>query len=396
MADVTLPSLGESVTEGIITRWMKNVGDVVTRDEPLFEISTDKVDSEMPSPAAGILLKILANEGDTVNVGAVVAVIGETDGAAPAPAAPEPAPTAAAAPAPSAPSLTPASSAGAPRTEGPSSIVSPLVRRILDDGGVDHRTVVGTGPGGTVTRRDAEAAVANGPTDDVPVPLTPGLRRMAAHMVETVRTSPHGFVAVEVDGSVFDQLDAHGGVSSDGTVISYDAVVIVAAVRALAEFPFFNATLAGDDLVEHRTINVGILHSLQPAGMLVPVIHAAGGLTLRSMARRLADLTERVATRQLSADDLIGGTIAVLPAPTPSTLVGVPLLIQPNVAALSIGAVREVPVVSNVNGERVISVGRRVVLGLSFDHRVADPTSAALYLERVGELLGSISIDAER
>ena len=375
---------------------MKNVGDVVTRDEPLFEISTDKVDSEMPSPAAGILLKILANEGDTVNVGAVVAVIGETDGAAPAPAAPEPAPTAAAAPAPSAPSPTPASSAGAPRTEGPSSIVSPLVRRILDDGGVDHRTVVGTGPGGTVTRRDAEAAVANGPTDDVPVPLTPGLRRMAAHMVETVRTSPHGFVAVEVDGSVFDQLDAHGGVSSDGTVISYDAVVIVAAVRALAEFPFFNATLAGDDLVEHRTINVGILHSLQPAGMLVPVIHAAGGLTLRSMARRLADLTERVATRQLSADDLIGGTIAVLPAPTPSTLVGVPLLIQPNVAALSIGAVREVPVVSNVNGERVISVGRRVVLGLSFDHRVADPTSAALYLERVGELLGSISIDAER
>ncbi|NCY17415.1 MAG: hypothetical protein EBX39_11760, partial [Actinobacteria bacterium] len=280
--------------------------------------------------------------------------------------------------------------------EGPSSIVSPLVRRILDDGGVDHRTVVGTGPGGTVTRRDAEAAVANGPTDDVPVPLTPGLRRMAAHMVETVRTSPHGFVAVEVDGSVFDQLDAHGGVSSDGTVISYDAVVIVAAVRALAEFPFFNATLAGDDLVEHRTINVGILHSLQPAGMLVPVIHAAGGLTLRSMARRLADLTERVATRQLSADDLIGGTIAVLPAPTPSTLVGVPLLIQPNVAALSIGAVREVPVVSDVNGERVISVGRRVVLGLSFDHRVADPTSAALYLERVGELLGSISIDAER
>lgn len=373
---------------------MKNVGDVVTRDEPLFEISTDKVDSEMPSPAAGILLKILANEGDTVNVGAVVAVIGETDGATPAPSTPEPTAAPAATPTAAAPSQP--SNTATPRSDGPSSIVSPLVRRILDDGGVDHRTVVGTGPGGTVTRRDAEAAVANGPTDDVPVPLTPGLRRMAAHMVETVRTSPHGFVAVEVDGSVFDQLDAHGGVSNDGTAISYDAVVIVAAVRALAEFPFFNATLVGDDLVEHRTINVGILHSLQPAGMLVPVIHAAGGLTLRSMARRMADLAGRVATRQLSADDLIGGTIAVLPAPTPSTLVGVPLLIQPNVAALSIGAVREVPVVSTVNGERVISVGRRVVLGLSFDHRVADPTSAALYLERVGELLGSISIDAER
>ena len=396
LADVTLPSLGESVTEGIITRWMKNVGDVVTRDEPLFEISTDKVDSEMPSPAAGILLKILANEGDTVNVGAVVAVIGETDGATP-PASSSPAPAATPATptaepvAKTAPSATPA-----PRSEGPSTIISPLVRRILDDGGVDHRTVTGTGPGGTVTRRDAEAAVANGPTDDVPVPLTPGLRRMAAHMVETVRTSPHGFVAVEVDGSVFDQLDAHGGVSSDGTTISYDAVVIVAAVRALAEFPFFNATLVGDDLVEHRTINVGILQSLQPAGMLVPVIHAAGGLTVRSLARRMADLAGRVATRQLSADDLIGGTIAVLPAPTPSTLVGVPLLIQPNVAALSIGAVREVPVIANEGGQRVVTIGRRVVLGLSFDHRVADPTSAALYLERVGELLGSISIDAER
>lgn len=394
MADVTLPSLGESVTEGIITRWMKNVGDVVSRDEPLFEISTDKVDSEMPSPAAGILLKILANEGDTVNVGALVAVIGETDGAAPTPT-PAPADAAPVSPTTAASAPTPAP-APTPRSEGPSTIVSPLVRRILDDGGVDHRTVTGTGPGGTVTRRDAEAAVANGPTDDVPVPLTPGLRRMAAHMVETVRTSPHGFVAVEVDGTVFDQLDAHGGVSRDGTPISYDAVVIVAAVRALAEFPFFNATLVGDDLVEHRTINVGILHSLQPAGMLVPVIHAAGGLTVRSLARRMADLADRVSTRQLSADDLIGGTIAVLPAPTPSTLVGVPLLIQPNVAALSIGAVREVPVVGEHKGERVVTIGRRVVLGLSFDHRVADPTSAALYLERVGELLGSISIDAER
>lgn len=395
MADVTLPSLGESVTEGIITRWMKNVGDVVSRDEPLFEISTDKVDSEMPSPAAGILLKILANEGDTVNVGAVVAVIGETDGVVPAPATAEPSPSTTTTAATPAPVPSAASSAGT-RSEGPGSIVSPIVRRILDDGGVDHRTVTGTGPGGIVTRRDAEAAAANGPTDDVPVPLTPGLRRMAAHMVESVRTSPHGFVAVEVDGAVFQQLDALGGSSVDGTPISYDAVVIVAAVRALAEFPFFNATLVGDDLVEHRTINVGILHSLQPAGMLVPVIHAAGGLTLRSLARRMADLETRVRTRQLSADDLVGGTIAVLPAPTPSTLVGVPLLIQPNVAALSIGAVREVPVIEDRGGERVVGIGRRVVLGLSFDHRVADPTSAALYLERVGELLASIAIDAER
>jgi 2-oxoglutarate dehydrogenase E2 component (dihydrolipoamide succinyltransferase) len=396
LADVTLPSLGESVTEGIITRWMKNVGDVVARDEPLFEISTDKVDSELPSPAEGVLLKILANEGDTVNVGAVVAVIGELDGAAsptPAPTTPSDAtPTKAATEA-----LTPhPSDVSSTTSEGPSAVVSPLVRRILADGGVDVRAVTGTGPGGTITRRDAELAVANGPTDDIVVPLTPGLRRMAAHMVDSVRTSPHGFVAVEVDASIFERLDAVGRVTNDGVAISDDALVILAAVRALAEFPYFNATVIGDDLVEHRTINVGVLHSLQPAGMLVPVIHAAGGLTVRSLARRMADLRDRVATRQLTTDDLSGGTIAVLPAPTPSTLVGVPLLIQPNVAAISIGAVRTVPVVQDRDGVATIEIGRRVVLGLSFDHRVADPTSASLYLERVGQLLGSLNIDAER
>ena len=394
MADVTLPSLGESVTEGIITRWMKNVGDVVARDEPLFEISTDKVDSELPSPAEGVLLKILANEGDTVNVGAVVAVIGELDSSQ-SPTSPTPAPTTPTA------ADTPTESSTvrpAPATpaDGPSAVVSPLVRRILVDGGVDLRTVPGTGPGGTITRRDAEMAVANGPTDDVVVPLTPGLRRMAAHMVESVRTSPHGFVAVEVDATIFEQLDAVGRITTDGIEITDDALVVIAAVRALAEFPFFNATVVGDDLVEHRTINVGVLHSLQPAGMLVPVIHAAGGLTVRSLARRMADLRERVATRQLTTDDLSGGTIAVLPAPTPSTLVGVPLLIQPNVAAISIGAVRTVPVVLHRDGEPVVGIGRRVVLGLSFDHRVADPTSASQYLERVGQLLGSLNIDAER
>lgn len=396
MADVTLPSLGESVTEGIITRWMKNVGDMVARDEPLFEISTDKVDSELPSPADGVLLKILAHEGDTVNVGAVVAVIGELDSSSsPAPATPSPS---ASTPPHSAP-VAAATSGSAPKStnvEGPSTVVSPLVRRILADGNIDIRAVAGTGPGGTITRRDAELAVANGPTDDVVVPLTPGLRRMAAHMVESVRTSPHGFVAVEVDASIFERLDAVGRVTRDGVSISDDALVILAAVRALAEFPFFNATVVGDDLVEHRTINVGVLHSLQPAGMLVPVIHAAGGLTVRSLARRLADLSDRVTTRQLTTDDLSGGTIAVLPAPTPSTLVGVPLLIQPNVAAVSIGAVRTVPVVVERDGHPMIEVGRRIVLGLSFDHRVADPTSASLYLERVGQLLGSLSIDAER
>ena len=395
MADVTLPSLGESVTEGIITRWMKSVGDVVERDEPLFEISTDKVDSELPSPAAGVLLKILANEGDTVGVGAIVAVIGELDGSAPT-AAPAPVDSAPAleTPAPTPTTKAVATSSGGSNDKGV--VTSPVVRRILNDGGVDPRVVQGTGPGGSITRRDAEAAVANGPTDDVPVALTPGLRRMAQHMVESVRTSPHGFVAVEVDASVFAKLDAVGRTTSDGTPISDEALVALAAVRALAEFDFFNATVTGDDLVVHRTINLGFVRSLQPAGMLVPVVHAAGGLTLRALAQRLNDLSERVASRQLTTDDLLGGTFSLLAAPTPSTLVAMPLLIQPNVAALSVGAVRHAPVVVLRDGVEVVEAGRRLVLGLSFDHRVADPVSAAKYLERVGELLAAIDVNAER
>jgi len=394
LADVTLPSLGESVTEGIITRWMKNVGDVVERDEPLFEISTDKVDSELPSPAAGVLLKILANEGDTVGVGAVVAVIGELDGSTTAPSAPvEDAPVASPAEAAVAISTSPTS----PSVSADKGlVVSPVVRRILDGGGVDARAVQGTGPGGSITRRDAETAVANGPTDDVAIALTPGMRRMAQHMVDSVRTSPHGFVAVEVDASVFTKLEAVGRTTSDGTPINDEALVALAAVRALAEFDFFNATVDGDDLIIHRTINLGFVRSLQPAGMLVPVVHAAGGLTLRALAHRLNDLSDRVESRQLTTDDLLGGTFSLLAAPTTSTLVAMPLLIQPNVAALSVGAVRHSPVVVQRDGVDVVEPGRRLVLCLSFDHRVADPVSAAKYLERVGELLAAIDVNAER
>ncbi len=393
MADVTLPSLGESVTEGIITRWMKSVGDVVERDEPLFEISTDKVDSELPSPAAGVLLKILANEGDTVGVGAVVAVIGELDGSTASPAAPV---TDAPATAPTQSATAPSLPASASTRSEKGLVVSPVVRRILDGGGVDARAVQGTGPGGSITRRDAESAVANGPTDDIPIALTPGMRRMAQHMVDSVRTSPHGFVAVEVDASVFTKLEAVGRTTSDGTPINDEALVALAAVRALAEFDFFNATVAGDDLIVHRTINLGFVRSLQPAGMLVPVVHAAGGLTLRALAHRLNDLSDRVESRQLTTDDLLGGTFSLLAAPTPSTLVAMPLLIQPNVAALSVGAVRHAAVVVLRDGVEVVEPGRRMVLGLSFDHRVADPVSAAKYLERVGELLAAIDVNAER
>ncbi len=396
MADVTLPSLGESVTEGIITQWFKKVGDAVARDEPLFEVSTDKVDSEMPSPAAGVLVEILAAEGDTVETGSRVAVIDE--GASAASVAPAGAPSAPVVDAPVTPAPAVAAASDSARAAASASgvVVSPVVRRILADGGVEPATVRGTGPGGSITRRDAERAVAAGPTEEVVLPLSHGRRRMGQHMSVSSQVAPHGFVAVEVDGSVFGELEDLGRVTRDGYAISDEMVVSLAAVRALAEFEYLNATFAGDELVLHRGVNLGVVRAVAADGMLVPVVHAAGGLTLRALARRVRDLDERVATRQLTTDDLMGGTFTVVGAPSDHTLWTTPIIIQPEVAVLSMGAVRLTPVVVESDGAPSLAVGRRLVLGLSFDHRVCEPQGAASYLERVGELLAGMDLESER
>jgi 2-oxoglutarate dehydrogenase E2 component (dihydrolipoamide succinyltransferase) len=397
--------LGESVTEGIITQWFKKVGDVVARDEPLFEVSTDKVDSEMPSPAAGVLVEIIAAEGDTVETGSRVAVIDESAGASVAaqsapPQAPEAAPvtepaTAPTSTAPVAPTSQVRAPEAAPSSDSSSGmVVSPVVRRILNDGGVEASSLRGTGPGGSITRRDAERAVAQGPTEEVVLPLSNGRRRMGQHMSVSSQSTPHGFVAVEVDGAIFAKLESLGRVTHDGESISDEMVVSLAAVRALAEFEFLNATYSGDELVLHRTVNLGVIRAIADDGMLVPVVHAAAGLTLRALARRVNELDDRLASRQLTADDLMGGTFTIAGAPTPHTLWAKPIIIQPEVAILSMGAVRVVPVVGS--DAMSLEVGRRLVLGLSFDHRVCEPTGAAKYLERVGELLAGMDLESER
>jgi 2-oxoglutarate dehydrogenase E2 component (dihydrolipoamide succinyltransferase) len=405
LPDVTLPSLGESVTEGTITQWFKKVGDVVARDEPLFEVSTDKVDSEMPSPAAGILTEIIAGEGDTVQTGSRVAVIDDSGAPAGAPVASAtteapPSPTASAPVAEVATSAPPVAAApAAPVPEESSNtgvVVSPVVRRILSDGGVEASSVQGTGPGGSITRRDAERAVAQGPTEEVVVPLSNGKRRMGQHMSVSSQSTPHGFVAIEVDGSIFAQLDKLGRVTRDGEAITDEMVVSLAAVRALAEFESLNATYVGDEFVLHRTVNLGVLRSIADDGMLVPVVHAAAGLTLRALARRVNELDERLASRQLTTDDLMGGTFTIAGSPSEHTLWTTPIIIQPEVAILSMGAVRTVPVVKTSGKTPKIEVGRRLVLGLSFDHRVCEPVGAASYLERVAELLAGMDLESER
>jgi 2-oxoglutarate dehydrogenase E2 component (dihydrolipoamide succinyltransferase) len=399
LADVTLPSLGESVTEGIITQWFKKVGDVVARDEPLFEVSTDKVDSEMPSPAAGVLTQILAEEGDTVQTGARVAVIEESGASAPevsdkpivevaavddtpvlAPESPSPAPTASSAPAESV-------SSGV--------VMSPVVRRILADGEVEPSSIRGSGAGGAITRRDAERAVANGPTDELVVPLSNARRRMGEHMSVSAQSAPHGFVAVEADGEIFGELEALGRATRDGVHITDEMLVGLAAVRALGEYEFLNATFAGDELLVHRTVNLGFVRVADNDGMLVPVVHAAAGLTLRALARRVSEVGERVVARRLTTDDLMGGTFTLSGAPSEHALWSVPILIQPQVATLSVGAVREVPVVVSKTGAATVQAGRRLILGLSFDHRVCESTAAAGYLERVAELLAGLDLESE-
>ena len=392
MADVTFPSLGESVTEGIITQWFKKVGDVVARDEPLFEVSTDKVDSELPSPAAGVLAQILAQEGDTVQTGARVAVIDESGAPGVTPSTTG-APSAAAAP--TTPVAT--SSPGSTGDDGAGGIVvSPVVRRILADGGVEPRTLRGTGPGRSITRRDAERAVLNGPTEEFVVAISNGRRRMGQHMAISIQTTPHGFVAIEVDAAVFARLDAVGRTTRDGVEVSDETLVSLAAVRALGEFEYLNATFVQDELVVHRSVNLGFVRAVADDGMLVPVVHAAAGLTLRALARRVADLDERVASRHLTADDLMGGTFTVMGAPSVHSLWTEPIIIQPEVAVLAIGAVRVTPVVVTNDGASSVAVGRRIILGLSFDHRVCEPAAAAQYLERVAELLAGLDVEGER
>ncbi len=395
MVDVTLPSLGESVTEGIITTWFKKVGDVVARDEPLFEVSTDKVDSEMPSPAAGVLVQILAEEGDTVETGARVAVIDEsaTVGFLPSPGADAPSSPR------TGPALTPPASSAPPAPAGASQtgiVVSPVVRRILADGGVEPSTVRGSGPGGAITRRDAERAVANGPTEEVVLALSNGRRRMGQHMSVSSQSVPHGFVAIEIDAAAFAHLDDLGRETAEGYTLSDEMVVGLAAVRALAEFEFLNASYEADELIVHRTVNLGFVRAVSDDGMLVPVVHAAAGLTLRAIARRVADLDERVATRHLTTDDLMGGTFTIIGAPSEHTFLTQPIVIQPQVAMLSLGAVRQVPIVVERDGVISIEVGRRVILGLSFDHRVCEAHVAARYLERVAALLAGMDVEGER
>ncbi len=464
-----MPQLGETVTEGTVTRWMKAIGDTVTRDEPLFEVSTDKVDSEVPSPAAGILTEILVPEGETVDVGVRLAVIGDDASsgcpapaalpaaAPPAAAAPPPAPAeeaaappaeappapapppppapppraAQAAPAPAPPPAPAASSTppapAAPSTDGAADplVLSPVVRKLLSDNAINAADVTGTGVGGRITREDvlkvvdlrrsaapaappaaAPAAAAApfampspAPTptfrrdeDDI-VPFSNMRRRTAEHMVRSKATSPHAFIAYEVDFENVERFRRAWGSrfkEEEGFSLTYLPFIARATVEALRDFPQLNASVVDDSLVVHGQINLGIAVDLSNQGLIVPVIHQAEEVTLRGVARRIRDLADRARGRKLNADDIAGGTFSITNDGPFGTYFTVPIINQPQVAILATdGIARRPVVVTHDDGSESIAIHSTGILGVSWDHRAVDGAYVSSFLARVSELLGS-------
>ncbi|MCX6514578.1 MAG: dihydrolipoamide acetyltransferase family protein [Actinobacteria bacterium] len=398
MADITLPQLGETVTEGTITRWFKKVGDTIAADEPLFEVSTDKVDTEVPSPVAGTVTEIRVAEGETVAVGTVIAVVGAAGAApAPAPVAAAPAPVVAPAPAPVAAAPAPVAApvvapAPAPVVAAPSQtnkLLSPVVRRLVTEHQIDIDALTGSGPGGRITREDvldyidqhglkAAAQVASAPAP-APVVSTPApvaapapmaapaprptaptgereqvvalskIRKLTgAHMVMSKAVSPHAFSVVEVDYANVDRTRSavkESWKSGEGFSLTYLPFIARAVVDALADFPHVNSSIDGDNLVVHGYIDLGIAVDLDYQGLLVPVVRSADAKRLRAIAREINDLATRARGRKLSPDEIQGGTFTLSNNGSAGALICMPIINQPQVAILSTDAIVRKPVV---------------------------------------------------
>ncbi len=471
MAEITLPQLGETVTEGTITRWFKKVGDTIAADEPLFEVSTDKVDTEVPSPIAGVLTEIRVAEGETVAVGTVIAVVGGA-GAAPAPtpapvAAPAPAPVVAPAPVPApvpvatpapTPAPAPAPVAAPAPTPAPvaqsNKLLSPVVRRLVNDHGINIDALQGTGPGGRITREDvldyidrnglaAQAAApapaatpapvqAPAPAPAPVVAVTPApvaasvpapaaapaprpataqsdreqvvplskIRRLTgAHMVMSLETSPHSFTVVEVDYANVDKTRnsiKESWKTSEGFSLTYLPFISRAVVDALVEFPHLNASIEGDNLIVHSYVDLGIAVDLDYAGLLVPVVRSADAKRLRAIAREIYDLATRARGRKLSPDEINGGTFTLSNNGSAGALIAMPIINQPQVAILSTDAiVRKPVVVAMPDGSESIAIHPMGHLSMSWDHRAFDGAYAGRFLSRVKQILETQDWSAE-
>jgi pyruvate dehydrogenase E2 component (dihydrolipoamide acetyltransferase) len=467
--DIVMPQMGESIFEGTITKWLKKPGDKVERDEPLFEISTDKVDAEIPSPSAGVLKEIKVNEGQTVPIQTVVGVI---DGAGSAAAtAPAPAPKAEAAKAatPAAPKANatsvPAASRPAPQAapaqpaqaakEGTRIHSSPLVRRMAKEHGIDLSTVAGTGAGGRISKQDMEAAISGGgassngaqyeaepeeqleeayaaPAQGRPAAPPPAARssappppppsasqstggqahvsfetavpreklyfgdyevspmsvmrqRIGEHMVASKRVSPHVYSVDEIDMSKIASLRAKSKdefEKRNGTKLTFMPFFVKAAVAGLRAFPTLNASLDGTNVIIHKEVNIGIAVALD-WGLLVPVVKHADEKNILGIQRTMNDLAERARTKKLRPEEVQEGTFSITNPGVFGGLFGLPVISQPNVGILGLGAIEKRPVVINDS----IAIRSMCYVTLSYDHRVVDGAIAHQFLHKVKETL---------
>jgi 2-oxoglutarate dehydrogenase E2 component (dihydrolipoamide succinyltransferase) len=438
--EVTMPQMGESVVEGTVTKWLVRQGDRVAEDQPLCEISTDKVDTEIPSPESGVIAQIIAAEGQTLPVGALIATIEPGDGAQPSPppvltpsVATPTRPPAAARPAPEARAKEPA-----PATPSAPRRYSPVVLRMAEEHGIDPSRVPGTGIRGRVSKRDVErfldalregrgqvaapaepvpaaasaapvsavttasAAAGRAPTvgifrppvyqpreGDTVEPFTRRRRLIAEHMVYSKTHSPHVGTVAEVELTRLVALrDAHKNafVKNEGFALTLLPFAAMATVRALREFPRMNAAVAGDSLVIRRDINVGIAMDADE-GLVVPVIKGADTLTVVGLAREIERLRRKLQEKTLTADDLSNGSFTLTNPGREGNLYGFAIINQPQVGILRMGEVKKRPIVLEVDGTDVIAVRSMMYLALSYDHRVIDGVLGNRFLYRTARLL---------
>ncbi|MCH7548081.1 MAG: 2-oxo acid dehydrogenase subunit E2 [Candidatus Krumholzibacteriota bacterium] len=411
------PQMGESIAEGTVVKWLKGVGDTIQRDEPLFEISTDKVDAEIPSPAEGVLLEILVPEGETVEINTVVGRIGaqgEQPSASPpaaATTAPASTPTPQVAPTPPAPA-SPVSPSAPPDAPGGVVRSSPVVQKIAAEHSVDISLIDGTGSGGRVTKKDILAYIAgaapvaatpttpaarSAPTaptapvtvaaktfpagqDEIREPMSVMRRKIAEHMVMSKRTSAHVYSVFEVDmAKVVKQRGAlKPEFAAQGVKLTFLPFFMEAVIRGIKEFPVINSSVDGDTIVYKQSVNLGIAVSLEN-GLIVPVVKHADQMNLLGLSRTAADLAERARSKRLSPDDVQNGTFTITNVGVFGGLYGMPIINQPQVAILGIGTIVKRPVVI----DDAIAIRPIVHISLSYDHRIVDGAAASLFLSVV-------------
>lgn len=410
--DVVMPQMGESIFEGTITKWLKKPGDKVQRDEPLFEISTDKVDAEIPAPASGILQEIKVSEGNTVQVNTVVAVIGDGSGASASVAAKAAAP--APAPAASAKKEGPASApaASAPEDEEDSDVrSSPLVRKLAREHNVDLAKVSGTGTGGRVTKQDVldfverrtaapvaapaprqAAAPAPAAIPGDLVPLSQMRKIIAQRMIESRRTSAHVHCMFEVDMTRIVNLRnklKNGFEQRHGARLTFMPFFVRAAIIALQQYPIVNGSLEGDSVRYHKHVNAGIAVALD-WGLIVPVLKNADELNFLGLQRGITDLGERARSKKLMPTDIEGATFTITNPGQFGAVFGLPIINQPNVAIMGVGGITKQPmVITDKDGADSIAIRSVVHLTLGYDHRIIDGALADQFMVVVKKTLES-------